>query len=75
MPLAEAGLLTIPTYLDWPALLRAVGEIRRWLEAPGVDDLTDYLRASEARLLMTQVKSERLGTYDPRPRGELNEET
>lgn len=47
---------TIPTYRDWPALLRALGEIRRWLEAPGVDDLTDYLRASEARRLTSQVK-------------------
>ena len=47
---------TISTYLDWPALLRAVGEIRRWLETPGVNDLTDYLRASEARRLVSQVK-------------------
>lgn len=49
------GLEAIPEYRDWPNLLRALAEIRRWLNRPDLDELSDYLRASEARRLMVDV--------------------
>lgn len=46
----------VPAYRDWASLLAALGEIRRWLRAPEVDGLSEYLRASEARRLVARVK-------------------
>ena len=46
----------IPGHRDWPKLLRAATEIRRWLDRADLDELTDYQRASVARELMTRLK-------------------
>ena len=46
----------IPGHRDWPQLLHALAEIRRFLARPDLDELTDYLRASEARQLMGGLK-------------------
>lgn len=35
--------------------LRALTAIARWLQRPGVEELSDYLRASEARTLMAAI--------------------
>ena len=45
----------LPVYRDWPQLLPALHQIDRWLDNPEIDDLTDYMRASEARSLMVEV--------------------
>lgn len=47
----------IPSYRDWPALLAALAELRRWLSLPTLDEMTDYQRASEARQLMKRLAS------------------
>lgn len=49
---------SIPSHRDWPALLRALAEIHRWLVTPGVESYGDYLQASEARRLVERVKPE-----------------
>jgi len=49
------GLEAVPSYRAWPELLGALGEIRRWLRSPEVEGLSDYLRASEARRLMSRA--------------------
>jgi len=46
----------IPGHRDWPQLLHALAEIRRFLARPDLDELTDYMRASEARQLMSRLK-------------------
>ncbi len=49
---------TWPTYRDWPRLLRVLRRLARWLEQPHLDELTPYLRASEARTLMAALEPE-----------------
>lgn len=48
----------IPGHRDWPQLLHALAEIRRFLARPDLDELTDYQRASEARQLIGRLKPE-----------------
>lgn len=48
----------LPQHCDWIPTLRALTAIARWLQRPGVDELSDYLRASEARTLMTDIDSD-----------------
>jgi len=48
----------IPGHRDWPQLLHALAEIRRFLARLDLDELTDYLRASEARQLMKGVEAD-----------------
>lgn len=46
----------IPQHRDWPQLFAALRLLRRWLGRPELDNLSDYLRASEARQLMKQLE-------------------
>jgi len=46
----------IPGHRDWPQLLHALTEIRRWFARPDLDELSDYQRASEARRLLERLK-------------------
>lgn len=48
----------IPQHRDWPQLFAALRTLRRWLRRPGLDDLSEYLRASEARQLMKRIESD-----------------
>lgn len=48
----------IPGHRDWPQLLHALAEIRRWLGRPDLDGFSDYQRASEARQLMIRLEPE-----------------
>lgn len=50
-----------PTYRDWPRLLRALRRLNRWLEDTRLDGLSQYMLASEARMLMDELGS-RLAT-------------
>lgn len=45
----------LPRHYDWIPTLRALTAIVRWLQRPGIDDLSDYLRASQARTLMAAI--------------------
>lgn len=40
----------LPSHRDWPQLLRATLRLLRWFRDPRHDGLSDYMRASEARL-------------------------
>jgi len=46
----------IPGHRDWPQLLHALAEIRRWLDRSDLDGLSDYQRASEARQLLKRLE-------------------
>lgn len=46
----------LPTYRDWPRLLLALRELDRWLDDARLADLSDYMRASEARALMERLE-------------------
>jgi DNA-binding transcriptional ArsR family regulator len=46
----------LPIYRDWPRLLLALRKLDRWLHDAGVADLSDYMRASEARALMGRLE-------------------
>lgn len=46
----------IPLHRDWPQLFAALRTLRRWLRQLGLDDLSDYLRASEARQLVKRIE-------------------
>lgn len=49
---------TWPTYRDWPRLLRVMRRMARWLQQPKLEELSAYMRASEARTLMAEVEPE-----------------
>jgi hypothetical protein len=46
----------LPQERAWPQLLAGVRKLRRWLRDPGLDELSDYLRASQARDLLEEVR-------------------
>lgn len=45
----------LPEHRDWPALLYALRRIVRWLADPRNEELSDYMRGSEARRLMEEI--------------------
>ncbi|MFN0153943.1 MAG: hypothetical protein ACKVUT_06140 [Gaiella sp.] len=45
-----------PNYRDWPRLLGAVRQLSRWLHDPELDELTPYMRASNARSFMERLE-------------------
>jgi hypothetical protein len=51
----EWGLDDLPQHREWPALLGALRRIVRWLADPRTAELSDYLLASEARVLIDGV--------------------
>lgn len=52
---AFLGLEAVPTHRDWPQLFHALGEIRRFLAQPTLDEMTAYQRASMARELTRRL--------------------
>lgn len=46
----------LPTYRDWPRLLLALRELDRWFDDARLADLSDYMRASEARAFMERLE-------------------
>lgn len=46
----------LPQERAWPHLLGGLRKLRRWLHGPGLDELSDYLRASQARDLLEEVR-------------------
>jgi hypothetical protein len=59
-----AALLRFPTtpglpfHYDWIPAYRALTRIARWLQQPGLDALSPYLRASQARTLITEIEAD-----------------
>jgi hypothetical protein len=47
--------LVLPVYRDWTHALQAFAELHRWLHEAGVEDLSPYMRASEARKRVTEI--------------------
>lgn len=46
----------IPSHRDWPELFAAFRLLVRWLRRPDLEELSPYLRASEARQLMQRIE-------------------
>jgi hypothetical protein len=45
----------LPFHYDWIPAFRALAAILRWLDQPGLDELSDYMRASQARTLLDTI--------------------
>lgn len=54
--LLDLELHELPLYRDWPAFLGALRRILRWLGRPDLEELSDYLRASQAADLLDLVR-------------------
>lgn len=48
----------IPFHYDWIPACRALTQIVRWLGRPELDELSPYLRASQARTLTTEIEAD-----------------
>jgi hypothetical protein len=48
----------LPLHYDWIPTYRALTRIVRWLQQPGLDDLSPYLRASQARTLVDTIAAD-----------------
>ena len=48
----------LPFHFDWIPTYRALTAIVRWLQQPGLDDLTPYLLASQARTLVDELSTD-----------------
>lgn len=49
------GIELAPAHRDWPQLLRALRLLLRWLRDPANEELSDYMRASEARTVVEEA--------------------
>jgi hypothetical protein len=45
----------LPFHYDWIPAFRALAKILRWLDEPGLDELSEYMRASQARTLLDTI--------------------
>jgi hypothetical protein len=45
----------LPEHVDWPQLLSAFRLLLRWLQDPANEELTEYMLASESRLLLESI--------------------
>jgi hypothetical protein len=48
----------LPLHYDWIPAYRALTQILRWLQQPGLDELSPYLRASSARTLVADIEDD-----------------
>jgi hypothetical protein len=58
--LFELDADALPRHREWPQLLRAVRRLARWIEREDLDELSDYLLASEARTLVAEIMDDLL---------------
>jgi hypothetical protein len=56
--LGLSGAPDLPFHYDWIPTYRALTRIVRWLQQPGLDDLSPYLRASQARTLVDTIAAD-----------------
>jgi hypothetical protein len=48
---------SLPFHYDWIPAMRALATILRWLDQPGLDELSDYMQASQARTLLDTIEA------------------
>lgn len=48
----------LPLHEDWIPAFRALSAIARWTQRPDLEDLSPYMRASQARALMSEVAAD-----------------
>lgn len=48
----------LPFHYDWIPAFRTLTAILRWLDQPGLDELSDYMRASQARTLLDTIAAD-----------------
>jgi hypothetical protein len=51
----DGGAPSLPFHHDWIQILRALTKIVRWLQQPGLDELSPFVRASHARTLAEEL--------------------
>jgi hypothetical protein len=56
--LGMAAAPELPFHYDWIPALRALTRVVRWLRRQGIDDLSEYLRASQARALLDELSTD-----------------
>jgi len=54
--LLEVPSSELPSHRDWPAVLLALRRVSRWLADPRTETLSDYMRASDARKLVEEIR-------------------
>jgi hypothetical protein len=52
------GAPALPFHYDWIPAYRALTQILRWLDQPGLDEHSPYLRASKARTLIAEIDAD-----------------
>lgn len=64
-----------PVHRDWPQLFRGLRVLLRWLREASREDLSDYMRASDARAVVEDVSEDFLSAGTPvDPLGAIGEE-
>lgn len=48
----------LPLHYDWIPAFRALTAILRWLDQPGLDELSEYMRASQARSMLDTIEAD-----------------
>ena len=48
----------LPFHYDWIPAFRVLTKILRWLDEPGLDQLSEYMRASQARTLLDTIEAD-----------------
>jgi hypothetical protein len=51
----DGGAPSLPFHYDWIQTYRALTKIVRWLQQPGLDELSPFVRASQARTLAEEI--------------------
>jgi hypothetical protein len=49
---------SFPQHVDWPQILWALRTLKRWLDQAEIEEMSEYMRASEARTLIDRIGSE-----------------
>lgn len=56
--LGMAAAPDLPLHYDWIPTYRTLTRILRWLQQPSIDDLSPYIRASQARTLVDEIATD-----------------
>ena len=60
--LLDFGRAGVPLYVDWIRLLESVWKIVRWFDEDAALDRTEYIRASDARRLVSTIEDDLIAT-------------
>ncbi len=56
--LALPDVAALPFHYDWIPAYRALTRVVRWLQQPGLEEMSEYLRASQARTLVDELTTD-----------------